>query len=89
MSRLLCQPELLRRPNQPGPVAADSGTGPRAPIRNRTVDLLLTMETLYRLSYWGVLAPASHDRLHGTRVGRKIGNRTARGAGWGRAKVGG
>src|ERR1044071_9911087 len=25
----------------------------RAPIRNRTVDLLLTMETLYRLSYWG------------------------------------
>ncbi len=27
---------------------------PRAPIRNRTVDLLLTMETLYRLSYWGL-----------------------------------
>src|SRR5438093_566228 len=25
----------------------------RAPIRNRTVDLLLTMETLCRLSYWG------------------------------------
>ncbi len=28
---------------------------PRAPIRNRTVDLLLTMETLCRLSYWGTL----------------------------------
>jgi hypothetical protein len=25
----------------------------RAPIGNRTLDLLLTMETLYRLSYWG------------------------------------
>jgi hypothetical protein len=31
---------------------------PRAPIRNRTVDLLLTMETLCRLSYWGVFLPA-------------------------------
>jgi hypothetical protein len=28
----------------------------RAPMRNRTADLLLTMETLYRLSYRGVLA---------------------------------
>ena len=24
-------------------------------MRNRTADLLLTMETLYRLSYWGTL----------------------------------
>ena len=30
---------------------------PRAPIRNRTVDLLLTMETLCRLSYWGQQCP--------------------------------
>ena len=40
------------------PKAPASWRGPssvRAPIRNRTVDLLLTMETLYRLSYWGVL----------------------------------
>ena len=32
---------------------ADHPTLNRAPIRNRTVDLLLTMETLCRLSYWG------------------------------------
>ncbi len=29
-------------------------TPTRAPIGNRTLDLLLTMETLCRLSYWGV-----------------------------------
>src|SRR3954447_22602523 len=29
-------------------------TRQRAPIGNRTLDLLLTMETLCRLSYWGV-----------------------------------
>ncbi len=51
----------------------DSSAGPRAPIRNRTVDLLLTMETLCRLSYWGVLAPASLDRLHGSGRGGEIG----------------
>ena len=30
-----------------------------APKRNRTVDLLLTMETLYRLSYRGIRATCS------------------------------
>src|SRR5215211_404782 len=30
----------------------------RAPMRNRTADLLLTMETLCRLSYRGLLDPA-------------------------------
>src|SRR5207302_7036458 len=45
----------------PSVIASDTGlrcpqtqpTQSRAPIRNRTVDLLLTMETLCRLSYWG------------------------------------
>src|SRR3954451_551514 len=34
----------------------------RAPIRNRTVDLLLTMETLCRLSYWGTRRTRIHGR---------------------------
>ena len=29
----------------------------RAPMQNRTADLLLTMETLYRLSYRGLAGP--------------------------------
>jgi hypothetical protein len=45
---------------------------PRAPIRNRTVDLLLTMETLCRLSYWGRARRASGARLHGRGTGREI-----------------
>ena len=32
----------------------------RAPLRNRTVDLLLTMETLCRLSYWGQRSASVH-----------------------------
>src|SRR5664280_2504377 len=54
MSRLLCQAELLRHDRVCPP---DQWAAPvRAPIGNRTLDLLLTMETLYRLSYWGGLA---------------------------------
>src|SRR3954447_7487423 len=34
----------------------------RAPIRNRAVDLLLTMETLCRLSYWGTRGTRIHGR---------------------------
>src|SRR6059058_3884497 len=37
----------------------------RAPIRNRTVDLLLTMETLCRLSYWGSIRTGA--RVNGQR----------------------
>jgi hypothetical protein len=40
----------------------------RAPIRNRTVDLLLTMETLYRLSYWG----KRPQRIHTGQLGSLI-----------------
>ena len=52
-----------RTPDGPANRSADTTKGPRqlagaffagAPIRNRTVDLLLTMETLCRLSYWGL-----------------------------------
>lgn len=32
-------------------------------MRNRTADLLLTMETLYRLSYWGLL-PCGNEVKH-------------------------
>ena len=32
-------------------------------MRNRTADLLLTMETLYRLSYWGLL-PCGNELKH-------------------------
>ena len=51
MSRLLYQAELPRR----------------APNRNRTDDLFLTMETLYRLSYggektWASVQPAAAPR---------------------------
>src|SRR3954451_16260817 len=49
--RLLYPPELPRRVRAPASAADDDTL--RAPIRNRTVDLLLTMETLCRLSYWG------------------------------------
>ena len=49
MSRLLYQAELLRHAVHPRLGECTF----RAPIRNRTVDLLLTMEMLYRLSYWG------------------------------------
>ena len=42
--------------------------GVRAPNRNRTDDLFLTMETLYRLSYGGLLA-------HISRVSRSKGYR--------------
>ena len=38
------------------PVRGGTGDEVRAPMRNRTADLLLTMETLYRLSYWGLAA---------------------------------
>src|SRR5690625_1015317 len=48
MSRALSPTELPRRCR----LWSRHNTG-RAPKRNRTVDLLLTMETLYRLSYWG------------------------------------
>ena len=44
MSRLLYQAELPRHEVR----ALQHGS--RAPLRNRTVDLLLTMETLYLLS---------------------------------------
>src|SRR5699024_8271298 len=47
MSRALSPTELPRRCR----LWSRHNTG-RAPKRNRTVDLLLTMETLYRLSYW-------------------------------------
>ena len=51
MSRLLYQlsytATTIERPAEAGPSLI------RAPMRNRTADLLLTMETLYRLSYWG------------------------------------
>ena len=40
------------RPNIP-PVRGGTGDGVRAPMRNRTADLLLTMETLCLLSYRG------------------------------------
>src|SRR3954452_803342 len=40
----------------------------RAPIRNRTVDLLLTMETLYRLSYWGRRRTRIHSAGRAARI---------------------
>ena len=49
----------------------------RAPMRNRTADLLLTMETLYRLSYRGergrqylVTAPNTKSRRARPRAAR-------------------
>src|SRR3954471_14543429 len=90
MSRLLCQPELLRRSNLERRRLAfpSSGSEARAPIRNRTVDLLLTMETLYRLSYWGVLAgwrartgytrPRPSSQLTGSRPGKPVHHQTKR-----------
>ncbi len=44
----------------------------RAPMRNRTADLLLTMETLYRLSYRGltrcpIRAAPTHQDTHSSR----------------------
>ena len=59
MSRLLYRlsyPAVEKNPvgfsSMGGPRAFNSGLI-RAPMRNRTADLLLTMETLYRLSYRG------------------------------------
>jgi hypothetical protein len=46
----------------------------RAPMRNRTADLLLTMETLYRLSYRGW----PRKTLHGSRPIREIRIRAGR-----------
>src|SRR5690606_35379465 len=46
MSRALCPSELPRRVRR-------RSRGLRAPIGNRTLDLLLTMETLCRLSFRG------------------------------------
>ncbi|MDF9869742.1 hypothetical protein OKW18_001880 [Streptomyces pratensis] len=37
-------------------------------MRNRTADLLLTMETLYRLSYWGLL-PCGNEIKHTPKEG--------------------
>src|SRR3954469_20770533 len=67
MSRLLCQLSYTaaKAPSPPGRCLF------RAPIRNRTVDLLLTMETLCRLSYWGTRG----TRIHG------LGGRTRTSAG--------
>ena len=42
----------LNRPHIP-PMRGGTGDGVRAPMRNRTADLLLTMETLCLLSYRG------------------------------------
>src|SRR5688572_28887503 len=60
MSRLLYQAELHRRATvRPGLATGPVGHVVRAPLRNRTVDLLLSMETLCRLSLRGVLEEPS------------------------------
>ncbi|CCH77332.1 hypothetical protein BN12_320025 [Nostocoides japonicum T1-X7] len=41
-------------------MVASTGSDPRAPIGNRTLDLFLTMETLCRLSYWGLRPIGAH-----------------------------
>jgi hypothetical protein len=46
----------LERPHIP-PMRGGTGDGVRAPMRNRTADLLLTMETLCLLSYRGAYMP--------------------------------
>src|SRR3954453_12754907 len=64
MSRLLCQLSYSALT-----VARAGRAPPGAPIGNRTLDLLLTMETLCRLSYWGVATREARGRreptLHG------------------------
>src|SRR5687768_10191065 len=73
MSRLLYQAELHRRDRRP----AGAGQRDRAPLRNRTVDLLLTMETLWRLSQGGGEARGS---LHGLLTAPEVPRTAARGA---------
>src|SRR3954453_14937125 len=71
MSRLLYRLSYPASTPPDGPATASPGyrtTAVRAPIRNRTVDLLLTMEMLCRLSYWGAAGTdfstpaATHER---------------------------
>src|ERR1035437_4448998 len=66
MSRVLLPPELPRQGirrfcHRPRPTlgAVCRPASNRAPKRNRTVDLLLTMETLDRLSYRSIRATCS------------------------------
>src|SRR3954451_20738689 len=74
---------LLYRLSYPASASA------RAPMRNRTADLLLTMETLYRLSYRGTPTfvgpapprprrrPKIHNGCHGCESGdRPLTGRT-------------
>ena len=63
----------LDRPHIP-PMRGGTGDGVRAPMRNRTADLLLTMETLCLLSYRGASMPREgrHQRTK-IHTGRQTG----------------
>ena len=63
MSRLLYRLSYTAVTGGPARVGEEPFT--RAPIRNRTVDLLLTMETLCRLSYWGQAARKGYTTARG------------------------
>src|SRR3954454_6231126 len=67
MSRLLYRLSYAAETNRPPPETAGTRSI-RAPIRNRTVDLLLTMETLYRLSYWGRRRTRIHSAGRAARI---------------------
>src|SRR3954452_8349969 len=75
MSRLLCQLSYSALT-----VARAGRAPPGAPIGNRTLDLLLTMETLCRLSYRGAARadPGSGSTVHG--AGGRTPNRRPAGA---------
>src|SRR3954470_18424828 len=75
MSRLLCQLSYSALT-----VARAGRAPPGAPIGNRTLDLLLTMETLCRLSYRGAAGadPGSGSTVHG--AGGRTPNRWGLGA---------
>src|SRR5690606_33051599 len=51
------QGEIPATPKAPSELSRPDRTSPRAPKRNRTVDLHLTRETLCRLSYRGLSHP--------------------------------
>jgi hypothetical protein len=66
---------LLYRLSYSAPAGDLDGATGGAPIGNRTLDLLLTMETLCRLSYRGRLPASGLDggvRVHGPRRRREI-----------------